>query len=592
MLHNGGERALIRNNEQGDWTVPDAWVFARVERIAEIQSGVGFPKDLQGQKSGDYPLAKVSDISNAVLEDGGVLSTAANYVTVAIAEKLKAKVYPLGSTLFAKIGEAIGLNRRAIAAIPVLADNNVMGLLPDTGKVLPRYLFYFMHIVDLYEYSQATTVPSIRKSDVARIEVPLAPLPEQRRIVAEIETQFTRLDAAVAALQRAQAALQRYKASVLKAACEGRLLPEETVRAIRTGPGRPVQGESPDYEPADQLLARILAERRTKWEEQQWQKEIERAKKKAAQAARRAAGLPSRIRDLTEDEWQDLTEDVYGKYLPKNDRWKQNYSEPRPPDIQDLPRLPEGWTWADLEQLSWQSGYGTSQKCTYDALGPPVLRIPNIVGGTIELDDLKFATDPERLNRADEVAPGDLLIIRTNGSRALIGRSALVRKSFSEPHLFASYLIRYRLLRMFYWIAAIWDAPFMRTWLERGAATTAGQYNLSVRTLDRLPVPLAPLTEQRRIVEEVERRLSVVLALEAAVQANLRRAERLRQSILKRAFEGRLVPQDPNDEPASALLERIRAQREAHRPQHRTNRKTERGQQNQGTKAPQQLELL
>ena len=78
-----------------------------------------------------------------------------------------------------------------------------------------------------------------------------------------------------------------------------------------------------------------------------------------------------------------------------------------------------------------------------------------------------------------------------------------------------------------------------------------------------MPVPLPPLAEQRRIVAEVERRLSVIQQAEATVEAGLKRAERLRQSILKEAFAGRLVPQDPNDEPASVLLERIRAEREA-----------------------------
>ena len=78
-----------------------------------------------------------------------------------------------------------------------------------------------------------------------------------------------------------------------------------------------------------------------------------------------------------------------------------------------------------------------------------------------------------------------------------------------------------------------------------------------------MPIPLPPLAEQRRIIAEVERRLSVIQQADATVQANLTRAERLRQSILKQAFSGNLVPQDPNDEPASVLLERIRAEREA-----------------------------
>ena len=102
-----------------------------------------------------------------------------------------------------------------------------------------------------------------------------------------------------------------------------------------------------------------------------------------------------------------------------------------------------------------------------------------------------------------------------------------------------------------------------RNYIEREAASSAGQHNVSLSLIHRMAVPLPPLAEQRRIVAEVEQRLSVIQQAESAVEASLQRAERLRQSILKRAFSGELVPQDPDDEPASVLLERIRAQREA-----------------------------
>ena len=101
--------------------------------------------------------------------------------------------------------------------------------------------------------------------------------------------------------------------------------------------------------------------------------------------------------------------------------------------------------------------------------------------------------------------------------------------------------------------------------LKRYAPATA-QKNINLRTLSQLGIVLPPLAEQHRIVAEVERQLSVVQELEATVEANLKRAERLRQAILKQAFEGKLVPQDPNDEPASALLERIRTAREGRIP--------------------------
>jgi type I restriction enzyme S subunit len=100
-----------------------------------------------------------------------------------------------------------------------------------------------------------------------------------------------------------------------------------------------------------------------------------------------------------------------------------------------------------------------------------------------------------------------------------------------------------------------------RTFIASRVRTTAGQAGISGGDLRATPVPLPPLAEQRRIVAEVERRLSILDETEAIVAANLKRAERLRQAILKRAFEGKLVPQDPSDEPASVLLERIRVER-------------------------------
>ena len=347
----------------------------------------------------------------------------------------------------------------------------------------------------------------------------LPPLNEQHRIVAEIEKQFSRLDAGVTALKRVQTNLKRYRASVLRAACEGRLVPTEAELARQDGR---------DYEPAACLLERILAERRARWETEQ------------------LAKLEAQGR------------------LPLNDTWKAKYQEPAAPDTSTLPKLPEGWGWASLEQMAWNSSYGTSVKCDYDATGFPVLRIPNVANGKIDVSDMKFAT--ENITAASEcLAPNDLLIIRTNGSKGLIGKGALVRTTFVQPHFFASYLIRYRLLpvdNLPAFVAMLWHTPFVRQWIEQNAATSAGQYNISMGALHGLSLPLPPFAEQERIVVEVERRLSIVDELEATVAANLKRAERLRQSVLQRAFAGKLVPQDPNDEPASVLLERIRAERE------------------------------
>ena len=180
-----------------------------------------------------------------------------------------------------------------------------MGLYPSSKAVDPVFLFYFTWTVKLGETARATTVPSIRKSDVEGIELPLPPLPEQHRIVAEIETQFTRLDASVAALRRAQANLKRYRASVLKSACEGWLVPTEAELT---------RSEGRDYEPAGVLLERILVERRARWESQE--------------------------------------------------KRRGRYKEPSAPDTSALPELPEGWVWATVEQviLGTHKTVSTNQK--------------------------------------------------------------------------------------------------------------------------------------------------------------------------------------------------------------------------------------
>ncbi|MER6117253.1 restriction endonuclease subunit S [Streptomyces sp. NPDC001743] len=227
-------------------------------------------------------------------------------------------------------------------------------------------------------------------------------------------------------------------------------------------------------------------------------------------------------------------------------------------------RPPENWTTVSLGTLSHASGYGTSTKCDYEAPGYPVLRIPNVQGGSIDLSDIKNAIDPGLDLTKFSLDPGDLLFVRTNGSPSLIGRVGVVEKSL--PYAFASYLIRFRLTPGVVeprWVQLVTQSPLWRRAIEKYAASSAGQYNLSAETLSQLPVPIPPLDVQRETLEEVEAATSGALRLSAASDVAMRRSDRLRTAVLQRAFTGRLVPQDPTDEPASVLLDRIRTEREA-----------------------------
>lgn len=314
------------------------------------------------------------------------------------------------------------------------------------------------------------------------IRYPLPTLPMQSRIVAAIETHFSRLDASVVSLNRAKANVKRARASVLKAAVEGRQVPTEAALA---------RAEGRDYEPASVLLDRILAERKAAW---------------AASGAR-------------------------GKY-----------QEPVKPETEGLPELPEGWCRATADQVSHNVRYGTSAKCSEEDLGVSVLRMGNIVDGKIDLSNLKYLpTDhPEFPEQLLEV--GELLFNRTN-SPELVGKTA-VYKGNPSPSACASYLIRVTLSSgvLGDYLSAALNSLIGRRWVKAVVNQQVGQANVNGTKLKAHTFPLPPVAEQHRIVAEVDRRLSVLDALDRTIDANLARCARLRQSILKRAFEGRLVP--------------------------------------------------
>jgi len=291
---------------------------------------------------------------------------------------------------------------------------------------------------------------------------------------------------------------------VLQAAVEGTLTAE-----WRT--------QHPDIEPASELLKRILKERRTRWEEEQRTK---------------------------------------GK-----DPKKVHYVEPAGPDVSELQGLQEGWCWATVEQVSYFTRYGSSSKTSNNTQGIPVLRMGNIQDGSLELRHLKYlpVNHPEFPNLL--LKKGDLLFNRTN-SPELVGKSAIYHGS-PDPCSYASYLISVRMISGCIpdYFCFFLNSLYGRVWVASVVSQQVGQANVNGTKLQALTFPLPPFVEQEQIVSLVEERLSLASALETAIEHGLKRAERERQSILHQAFTGQLVPQDPNDEPASVLLERIRKER-------------------------------
>jgi type I restriction enzyme S subunit len=304
----------------------------------------------------------------------------------------------------------------------------------------------------------------------------------------------------------------------LRAAVEGRLVPTEAELA-RT--------EGRSYEPGDVLLERILQARRRRWEE------AELVKMKAA-----------------------------GKEA-KGDRWREKYEQPVSSNADGLAGLPDGWSWTTVGQLGEVTG-GLTKNAARDS-GPrryPYLRVANVYANRLDLGEVKeVAVGDGELPRL-LLQRGDLLVVEGNGSVDQIGRVAVWDGSI-DPVVHQNHLIKVRFFRtpLERWVLIWLLSPDGRAAIERVASSTSGLHTLSISKVQSLPVPLPPENEQGRVLETVDQLLSIVDASTDALDAGLRRCSRLRQSVLRWAFEGTLVDEHANDESADVLLARIRAER-------------------------------
>lgn len=357
--------------------------------------------------------------------------------------------------------------------------------------------------------SKGVNINHLSAARFAKIPFPLAPRNEQERIAGRVEELFSDLDAGVAALKRVKANLKRYRASVLKAAVEGELT-EEWRR------------ENPAKETASELLDRILKERRKRWEEQQL-----------------------------------ATYEAKGKKPPKG--WQGEYQEPAEPDVKGLPELPKSWLWTTVDALTAfgpqnglylpKSAYGT---------GSPIFRIDDF-----QNDWSRSAAELLLVGAADKDArryglrKGDLVVNRVN-SMTHLGKCFAVEPRHL-PAVFESNMMRLGLvsnLNLKY-VQFYLQSDTGRMRLTENAKWAVNQASINQQDVAKTPLPLPPLAEQEVIAAEVEQQLTLAKEVQSGLAVDVKRSSRLRQSILKRAFEGKLVSQDPSDEPAAKLLDRI-----------------------------------
>ena len=387
-----------------------------------------------------------------------------------------------GDILFAKVTPCMENGKMAIARKLVngvgFGSTEFHVLRPRAG-VDARYVYYFVSSQTFRKDASGhmTGAVGLRRVPSAYLEeqsVLLPDIEQQREIVSELEKQFSRLDEAVANLLRVKANLKRYKASVLKDAVEGRLVPTEAELARREGRR---------FETGEQLLQRILEKRRDQWSRS-------------------------------------------GAYKTPLNRSNEKPGE-----------LPEGWVWSTYEQLGrMQLGRQRSPKYHNGPNMRPYLRVQNVFEDRIDLSDvmeMEFnASDFEKY----QLATGDLLL-NEGQSPELLGRPAIYRGELPGA-CFTNTLIRFRAAEG---VSVEFALHLSRHYMLAGRFVDEGTIttniaHLSLGRLATVEFPLPPFAEQKRIVEEVERRLSLVRSVQTEVDANLKRAQALRQSVLSKSF--------------------------------------------------------
>lgn len=400
--------------------------------------------------------------------------------------------------------------------------NNHAHILKST--ISHRYLFHYLNQIDYSDHVTGTTRLKLTQHSLKRIPVLVAPTNEQLRIVAKIDDLVSEIDKGIGSLKTAKRQLEEYRKSVLKNAFEGKLTAQW-------------RSENNDMlETPEQLLTRIKREQAARYEEQlnKWKRAVEGWKKGGRSGKK-----------------------------PLNPTKPKQISRASSDETQSLPTLSKGWSYCHLGHAIDDPKYGTAKKCEYNYEGTGVLRIPNVIGGAINTSDLKGAEFDENEKQIYALETGDILLIRSNGSIAIVGSCALISKA-DEKYLFAGYLIRLRSnpkVLLPEYLSALLSSHLLRTQIEYKAKSTSGVNNINSGEIRSLIIPLCSLREQQVVVERLSSILSATNAVVSEIDNCLLKVEALRQSILKRAFSGQLVLQDPNDEPASVLLDRIKAER-------------------------------
>lgn len=501
----------MSENKKKHKVLPPNWAVASYGDIAEYLNGRVFKK-ADWEKNG-LPIIRIQNLNSG--------DASFNYTSAEYENQYKVQNGDLLFSWSASLGVYIWNGGDA------WLNQHIFNVKPYTG-VEKRYLYYCLQnqISELYAQTHGAGMVHITKKKFEATSLPIPPNNEQVRIVAKIEQLFTELDKGIENLSVAREQLKVYRQSLLKQAFEGKLTEEWRKQHAN------------QLETADQLLDRINLARDKRYQEQleEWEKAV--------------------------DKWGKAGKDE------KKPR-KPSIAKALPPiskdELSHLPDVPTKWRFSRLAEIA-QIGSGMSvsknRKLT-DPIDVPYLRVANVQRGQLILDEMKtMQVEKDKLNEL-KLNEFDVLF-NEGGDRDKLGRG-WIWESQIEPCITQNHVFRatpYLKSEFHSKFISHWGNTFGQSYFDAGGKQTTNLASINKTVLSMFPVPIPSMEEQEKIIIEIDRVTTIMDSFENKIEIALSESEALRHSILKKAFSGKLVSQDPNDEPASELLARIETERE------------------------------
>ena len=502
-------------------SLPESWILTTVSELGNVVSG-GTPSTKEPSYwNGEINWISPSDLTGYTNK---FISKGAKSITKDGLKNSSAKIMPSGSIHFSSRAP---IGYTAISASDMTTNQGFKSLVPATGVFNEYIYYYFKSAKQLAEtLATGTTFKEISGSAFSKMPVPLAPFNEQHRIVVEIEELFSELDQGIDNLKTAQAQLKVYRQALLKHAFEGKLTAEWRAQ------------NADKLESASALQQRIQHARQQSYQQQlaEWDASVKVWDENGCVVKK-----PSKPRKTTE------------------------LDKPSTEHINRIWNVPNGWEWLQIGEFAFVTklaGFEYTEYVRYSEKGDlPVIKAENAGPNGYRVTQYSYVqSDSVADLTRSHLSGGELLMVFVGAGTGNVAMVPSDKKFFLGPNVG---MIRIESDE----INPRYVEQFLRSPLGKDIALASvkavAQPSISMGTIRQTPVALPTRAEQDEIIYQIETKLSQVDQLDQTITTSLQQAEALRQSILKKAFSGELVPQEPNDEPAAALLARIQAEKAA-----------------------------